>query len=245
MYRFMSRFMTYRRYYLWRARIRYFTHDMDTWTLACLVLMVCMGLMVWGFWRVVNVPQPRIHPEAAAVRVEVLTDEAIHRIVLVRHGGTTPGDPFYSAAEIRGSTQRTLRVRQTLQDPVAMKLQADMYADIADYINATGACMPFPCRRVSFRIEQLQRSGHESAVRNKALAEILQVPWYLVPNLDGERTRVRSGWADDFQDVYSHAWNLHDLQKMHARMMAEYPYRAAVPWLARLATPAQEQLIFP
>ena len=34
MYRFMSRFMTYRRYYLWRARIRYFTHDMDTWTLA-------------------------------------------------------------------------------------------------------------------------------------------------------------------------------------------------------------------
>lgn len=244
MYNFMGYFMSYRRYYLWRARIRYVTHDMDTWTLACLVLLISMVLMTWTFWRVVNAPAPRIHPEAAAVRVEMLTDEAIHRIVLVRHGGRTPGDPFYSAAEIRGSTQRTLRVRQTLQDPVSMQLQADMYADIADYVNATGACMPFPCPRVTAAIERLQQAGRESATRNKALAEILRVPWYLIPNLDGERMRVRSGWSDDFQDVYFQTYVLHDVQKMHARMMAEYPHRAAVPWLARLATPSEDPMLY-
>ena len=43
MYRWVSRFISYRTFYLWRARFYYYTRNLDRWvqfTLLCLVGMV-------------------------------------------------------------------------------------------------------------------------------------------------------------------------------------------------------------
>lgn len=232
-------FMSYRRYYLWRARYRYYTRNIDAWSVLCTLLLVCMALMTWGYWRTLNVPPPRIHPQAAELHVQSLIEETIHHIAVVRHADASPGLFFDSHADIRASTVRTLKVRQVLQDAAALQLQADMYADIADYITATSACFPYGCEQVIGRIEQLRRAGQRSAAINAALLPVLDVPADMIPNLEGERQRVESGWADDFNDVQFHTWILRDVQQVHAHMMSEYPHRAPMPWLARLLTPAQ------
>lgn len=235
MYNFMSQFISYRRYYVWRARYRYYTRNIDAWTVACAATMTFMVLLLWLYWRALNVPPPRVHPEAAALRVEGITNEAIHRIVRVRHGGTTPGEAFTTAEDIRASTLRTIRVRQALDDAVVWQLKADMLADIADYIDATGGCLPYNCWFVKDRIGSVRAAGTDNAAINAALAPILEVPLHIVPDLDGgERMRVKSGWSDSFNDIYYQTWLLRDLQDMHARMMVEYPRRAPAPWLQRL-----------
>lgn len=239
-------FMSYRRFYVWRARYHYFIRDVDGWTLISLLLLFCMGMLAWGYWRALNLPPPRVHPEAAALRVEGLTKEAIHRIVLVRHGGTSPGQELQTHAEIRANTLRTLRVRQTLRDQVALQFKADLLADMADYIDATGGCFPYECLRVMNRIDLVQRAAADALALNDALATVLEVPPHLLPNLEGTRARLRSGWSDDFNDVYYYTWLLRDLQQMHAAMMHEYPHRAPAPWLARLLTfPVEEPVGFP
>lgn len=233
MYRWVSRFISYRSFYLWRARYFYYTRHLDAWTLSSLLCLSGAVMLLWYCWRFTTVPPPRMHPQAAALRVEGITNEAIHRIVLVRHGGSTPGQEFTTAQEIRASTVRTMRVRQVLDGEVAWRLRADLLADIADYIEATNGCVPYRCARVQDRIVLLREAAAENTGINQALQRILDGPSDLVPSLESsDRQRVKSGWSDSFNDIYHQTWLLNDLQTMHARMMAEYPRRAAAPWLA-------------
>ncbi|WP_303636621.1 hypothetical protein [Stenotrophomonas tuberculopleuritidis] len=246
MYNVLGVFMSYRRYYLWRARYRYYTRNMDRWTLVHATATLCLILLLWYHWRALSVPPPRVHPEAAALRVEGITNEAIHRIVLVRHGGTPRGVEFTTPADIRASTRRTLQVRRTLDSAVAWQLRANLLADIGDYIGATGGCAPYDCWQVKDRIALLRKASAENAAINSALEPILEMPPHLTPNLNGgERGRVKSGWSDSFNDIYYQTWLLGDLQRMHARMMVEYPKRAPAPWLPRLLTdPIKEPVIW-
>lgn len=235
MYRWVSRFISYRTFYLWRARYYYYTRNLDRWLLFALLCVAGMGLAAWYTWRVSSVPPPRVHPEAAALRVENITQEAIHRIVLVRHGGPTPGEPFATPEDVRAGTLRTLRVRQLLDSAVVWQLKAHMLADIATYIDATGSCFPFPCWQVSHRLELMRAAEAENAAINRALEPVLEIPLDRMPNLNGgERARIQTAWADPFGDVYNQTWLLGDLQNMHARMMMAYPQRAGAPWLMRL-----------
>lgn len=237
MYRWVSRFISYRNFYLWRARFRYYTRNLDRWVLFSALCLAGMALVLWYYWRVASLPPPRVHPEVAALRVEGITNEAIHRVVLVRHGGSTPGVVFTTPEEIRASTLRTLRVRQVMEGEVVWQLKANLLADIAGYIAVTGGCFPYDCRRVMQRLQLLRAVQEENAAINAALEPLLEVPLHSMPNLQGgERARVQSGWSDAFGDIYNHTWLLGDVQRMHARMMQEYPQRAGAPWLARLLT---------
>lgn len=240
MYSFMGQFMSYRRYYVWRARYRYYTRDMNAWTVACGLLLLGLLLMFWLHLRVQSVPAPRVHPQAAELRVRMITEQAFHRIGVVRRGGDAPGSAYDSPAAIREGTERTLRVRQTLREAEALQLHADMFADMADYITASGVCAPYNCWYVGDRIQRLRNSGARSAEINAGLEPVLEVPADVWPHLKGERLRVQGGWSDDFQDVLFHTWLLADVQQMHAQMMREYPERAPMPWLSRLmATPEE------
>lgn len=233
MYSRVSRWLSYRSFYLWRARYRYYTRHLDAWTLTTVLCLSGMVVLLWYYWRFTHVPPPRVHPQAAALRLEGVTHEAIHRIVLVRHGGNPPGEDFTTAEEIRGSAQRTIRVRQTLESEVVWRLKAQMLTDIAEYIEATDGCAPYRCTRVVERIASLREAARENAAINRALQGILDGPHDLVPSLESsDRQRVKSGWSDPFNDIYYQTWLLNDLQAMHARMMTEYPKRAPLPWLA-------------
>lgn len=237
MYGWVSRFVSYRTFYLWRARYFYYTRNLDSWVLFTLLCLTGMVLVLWYHWRVVSVPPPRVHPEVAALRVENITGEAIHRIVLVQHGGTTPGEPFTTPEEVRAGTLRTMRVRELLDSAVVWQLKAHMLADMAAYIDATGSCFPYPCWQLKHRLSLLRAAEAENTAINEALAPVLEVPLDRMPNLNGgERARIQTAWSDAFGDVYNQTWLLADLQDMHARMMVEYPRRAGAPWLARLLT---------
>lgn len=142
MYRWVKGIISYRTFYIWRARYRYYTRNLDLWTLMSGLCIAGLLLVLWYMWRMLSVPTPRVHPETAALRIEGVTREAIHRIVLVRHAGSTPGAPFTTPEEVRASTLRTMRVRQVMDSEVVWRLKADMLADIADYITATGGCFP-------------------------------------------------------------------------------------------------------
>lgn len=235
MYNRVRGLMSYRSFYVWRARCRYFARYLDGWRLVTLLCFFGVLALLWYHWRVANLPPPRVHPEAAALRVESITKEAIHRIVLVRHGGETPGQEFTTPEAVRASTLRTMQVRAVLDSEMAWRLKARMLADIGDYIHATGGCVPYDCRRVRDRLEFVRRAGVENAEINAGLAPLLDIPLDRMPCLDvGERRRVKSGWSDTFNDIYYQAWLLRDLQTMHAQMMLEYPKRAPAPWLPRL-----------
>lgn len=247
MYGWVRQFINYRSFYLWRARYRYYTRNVDGWMLSSALCLVCMAMVLWYYWRVASVPPPRVHPEAAALRVENITHEAIRRIVSVRHGGRAPGEMFSTPEEVRAGTLRTLQVRQLLDSAEAWQLKAHLLADVADYITATGSCFPYECWRVTHRLELLRAAQAENAAINEALASVLAEPLDRMPNLDGgERMRVQSAWSDTFGDAYNQTWLLGDLQAMHARMMLEYPQRAGAPWLARLLTgDAEEPHLYP
>ncbi|WP_295573475.1 hypothetical protein [uncultured Stenotrophomonas sp.] len=233
MYGWVRRFMSYRSFYLWRARYRYYTRHLDAWTLTTLLCLSGMVVVLWYYWQFTNVPPPRVHPQAAALRLESVSHEAINRIVLVRHGGNPSGQEFTTAAGIRANAQRTMRVRQTLESEMVWRLKAHMLADIADYIDATDGCAPYQCTQVVDRITSLREAAMENAATNRALQRILDGPDDLVPCLESSnRQRLKTGWSDPFNDVYYQTWLLNDLHTMHARMMTEYPKRAPLPWLA-------------
>lgn len=232
MYGWVSRFMSYRTFYVWRARYRYYTRYLNGRIVVSALCLAGVVLLLWYYWRYTNVPPPRMHPQAAALRVEGITNEAIHRIVLVRHGGSTPGQEFTTPHDVRASTVRTMRVRQVLDGEVAWRLKANLLADIADYIEVTGGCVPYPCAQVQARLLLLREAAVQNAGINQTLQRILDGPSDLMPSLErGDRQRVKSGWSDSFDDIYYQTWLLNDLQSMHARMMAEYPRRAPAPWL--------------
>ncbi|CRD55935.1 MULTISPECIES: hypothetical protein [Stenotrophomonas] len=235
MYRWVRGIISYRTFYIWRARFRYYTRNLDLWTLMSGLCIAGLLLVLWYLWQMLGVPPPRVHPQAAALRIDGVTSEAIHRIVLVRHAGSTPGAPFTTPEEVRASTLRTMRVRQVMDSEVVWRLKADMLADIADYITATGGCFPYNCRRVLDRLDYVRQAGVENAQINAALSTVLEVPLDQMPPLEAdEHERVKSGWSDGFDDIYYQSWLLRDLQVMHAQMMREYPQRAPAPWLPRL-----------
>jgi hypothetical protein len=235
MYRFMSRFISYRSYYLWRARYRYYTRHLDRWSLLSASCLAGVVLVLWYYARVVGLPPPRVHPDVVAVRLESISREAIHRIALVRHGNGRGGEPFATPEQVRDGTLRTMRVRQVLQSEVVWRLKAHLLADIAEYIDATGGCFPYDCNRVLHHLELLHRAEAENRAITLGLQAILEVPLDRMPDLSGgERLRVRSAWSDGFGDTHDQLWLLGELQGMHARMMLEYPHRAAAPWLARV-----------
>ncbi|MBA0282427.1 hypothetical protein D7Y44_13885 [Stenotrophomonas maltophilia] len=232
MYRWASRFISYRTFYLWRARYYYYTRRVDVWLLANVLCFAIVVFVLWYYWKFSTVPPPRLHPQAAAVRVEGITNEVILRIAMVRHAGNPAGQEFTTGEDIRASTLRTMRVRQVLDGEVAWRLKANLLADIADYIEATDGCVPYQCTRVQAHISLLREAAAENRGINRALQPILDGPRDLVPSLEGvERQRVKSGWSDSFSDIHHQAWLLNDLRIMHARMMAEYPRRAPAPWL--------------
>ncbi|HDS0949527.1 TPA: hypothetical protein QDZ34_002461 [Stenotrophomonas maltophilia] len=243
MYRFFSRFINYRRFYVWRARINYCLRDGYLWSSVCGVLFLCLVLTNWVSWRINSVPAPRIHPEAAKVRVQALAEEASHRIAVVHHNAGRPGQAYQDPEEIRAGTVRSLRVREAYMEPAARKLQADLLADIADYIDAAGVCAPYVCWQVSDTVRRLRQARARNANLHHALTQVLYVPAGVQPNLDGERMRVRGPSEDAFQDVIYHGWVLADIQLMHARMMVEYPERAPLPWLSRLLDTPQDPLL--
>lgn len=177
MYRWVSGIVSYRTFYIWRARFRYYTRNLDLWTLMSGLCIAGLLLVLWYLWQMLAVPPPRVRPQAAALRIEGVTSEAIHRIVLVRHAGRTPGAPFTTPEEVRASTLRTMRVRQVMDSEVVWRLKADMLADIADYITATGGCVPYDCRRIRARLEDVRRAGVENAQINTALLTIPRCRW--------------------------------------------------------------------
>ncbi len=73
MYRWVSRFISYRTFYLWRARYYYYTRNLDRWVLFTLLCLSGIALVLWYHWRLTSVPPPRVHPDAAALRVENIT----------------------------------------------------------------------------------------------------------------------------------------------------------------------------
>lgn len=232
MYRWASRFISYRTFYLWRARYYYYTRRVDVLLLSNVLCFAVVVFVLWYYWKFSTVPPPRLHPQAAALRVEGITNEAILRIAMVRRAGSPPGQDFTTGEDIRGSTLRTMRVRQVLDGEVAWRLKATLLADIADYIEATNGCAPYQCARVQAHISLLREAAAENRGINRALQPILDGPRDRVPSLEGvEHQRVKSGWSDSFSDIYHQAWLLNDLRTMHARMMAEYPRRAPAPWL--------------
>lgn len=91
MYRWVSGIVSYRTFYIWRARFRYYTRNLDLWTLMSGLCIAGLLLVLWYLWQMLGVPPPRVQPKAAALRIEGVTREAIHRIVLVRHAGSTRG----------------------------------------------------------------------------------------------------------------------------------------------------------
>ncbi|MGM3262830.1 hypothetical protein ACS22S_28005, partial [Klebsiella pneumoniae] len=79
-------------------------------------------------------------------------------------------------------------------------------------------------------LQLLRRAEAENRAITVGLQAILEVPLDRMPDLSGgERVRVRSAWSDGFGDTHDQLWLLGELQRMHARMMLEYPHRAAAP----------------
>ena len=68
MYGWVRRFMSYRSFYLWRARYYYYTRHLDGWMLASLLCLSGVVMLLWYYWRFTHVPPPRIHPQAAPLR---------------------------------------------------------------------------------------------------------------------------------------------------------------------------------
>ncbi|WP_416056644.1 hypothetical protein [Stenotrophomonas maltophilia] len=235
--------MTYRSFYVWRARIDYCLRDGYLWSSVCGVLLLSLILTNWVSWRVNSVPAPRIHPEAANVRVQALAEEAFHRIAVVHDNEGNRGQIYRTPEQIRAGTVRSLRAREAYLEPKARQLQADLLADIADYINATGVCAPYACWQVRDTVERLRTASAHNAYINQELHPVLHVPAGVQPNLEGERVRVRGASEDGFQDVIHHGWVLADIQLMHARMMVEYPNRAPLPWLSRLLDTPRDPLL--
>lgn len=243
MYRIFSRFINYRCFYVWRARINYCLRDGYLWSSVSAVLFLCLVLTSWVSWRINSVPAPRIHPEAAKVRVQALADDAFHRIAVVHNNGGRPGQMYRTPEEIRAGTVRSLRAREAYLEPASRKLQAALLADIGDYVDAAGVCAPYVCWQVSDTIARLRKASARNAHIHHALTQVLHVPEGVQPSLDGERERVRGASEDAFQDVIYHGWVLADIQLMHARMMVEYPERAPLPWLSRLLDTPQDPLL--
>ena len=233
-YRYLRHFISYRRYYLWRAKARYYRRYVNKGTLLVAFIGLCLATMCWVQWRALNPMVPRIHPQAAEIRMEMLSYEVHRRMGAVRYADGRGLVPFATHARIVAGAQRAIRVRQTLRAPVALQLQSDMLADIADYIGMAGVCAPYPCEVVSEYIQSLHEAGERSLQVHQALQPVLEVPAHVVPALDGELRRLAHGWADDFNDVHSHLWMLQDLQRMHADMMHQSSYREQWPLLARL-----------
>ncbi|WP_312253282.1 hypothetical protein [Stenotrophomonas sp.] len=233
-YRYVSRFMSYRRYYTLRAKFHYYRRYLNSVTLVVVFMGVCLVTTVWVGWRAMNPTVPRVHPQAAQVRMEMLSYEAHRRMGAVRHADGRGLTPFTTHARIVAGAQRAMQVRQALHVPVSLQLQSDMLADIADYIGMAGVCAPYPCEKVSEYIQTLHEASERSMQVHQALQPVLEVPEDVVPELEGERSRLAHGWADDFGDVHAHLWILHDLRRMHANMMYQSSYREPWPLMGRV-----------
>jgi len=234
MYKKFSRFMTYRRFYVWRARYNYVVRSINGWTLVYALLVLGLVYSCWVIWKISNPPVPRVHPEAAKVQVRLIREQSMHRVAVALHGGGKPGQDYSTADEVRAATLRAMRARELYLGEESKQLQADMLADISDYIRATGVCAPFICWHVKESIAQLQRAGQRTAALDEALRPMLNLPSGALPPLDGGLDRLQNSWSDPFQDVVFHGWMLSDMQVLHERMMKEYPQREPMPWLSRL-----------
>ncbi|AWH19002.1 hypothetical protein C1922_17650 [Stenotrophomonas sp. ZAC14D2_NAIMI4_7] len=239
-YRYVSRFISYRRYYAWRAKFHYYWRYVNKTTLLIAFMGLCLATMCWVQWRALNPTVPRIHPQAAQVRMEALSFEAYRRMGAVRYADGRGLTPFTTHARIVAGAERAIRVRQALQVPAALQLQSDMLADIADYIGMTGVCAPYPCEVVREYVQTLHEAGERSLQVQQALQPVLELPEHVVPALEGERARLAHGWADSFDDVDAHLWILHDLRRMHGNMMLQARAREPWPLLARVVLRDQQ-----
>lgn len=234
MYSRFSRFMTYRRFYIWRARFNYLVHNVNGWTLVYALLFLGLLYSCWIIWKLSNPPVPRVHPEAAKVQVRMMSEQASHRVAVANNGGGNPGAVVSTPEELRAATLRAMKARSTYLGAESKQLQAHMLADISDYIRVSGVCAPYLCWHVSENVSRLRRAGQRSADLDAALRPMLDAPDGDLPLLEGDQDRLQTVWSDTYQDVVFHGWALGDVQVMHAKMMKEYPERAPMPWMARL-----------
>ncbi|HYQ25266.1 hypothetical protein [Stenotrophomonas sp.] len=234
MYRRFSRFMSYRRFYVWRARYNYLVRNCNEWTFVYVLLFLGLLYSCWIIWKISNPPVPRVHPQAAKVQLRMMGEQATHRVAVAYDGGGAPGVDVSVAAEVRAAAQRSARVRGTYLSEESLQLQAHMLADISDYITVSGVCAPYVCWHVSETITRLRRASQRTAALNEALQPMLGLADGALPPLEGELERLQTSWSDNFQDVTFHGWALHDIQVMHEQMMRQYPERAPMPWYSRL-----------
>ncbi|MGE6333653.1 hypothetical protein [Stenotrophomonas sp. NPDC077659] len=229
-----SRFMTYRRFYVWRARYNYLVRGITGWIYVYAMLFLGLLYSCWIIWKISNPPVPHVHPQAAKVQVRMLSEQAIHRIAVAQKGDGVPGVAFSTPAAVRSAAQRSARVREVYLGEEAKQLEAHMLADISEYISATGVCVPYLCWQVSETVSRLRASGQRTAHLEAVLRPVLDAPEDAMPPLEGELERLQTSWSDAFQDVVFHGWVLNDVQVMHAQMMKRYPDRAPMPWMSRL-----------
>lgn len=234
MYSRFSRFLTYRRFYVWRARYNYVMRSINGWTWVYALLFLGLVYSCWIIWKLSDPPVPRVHPEAAKMQVRMIREQSMHRVAVAHYGVSHPGQDFTSADEVRAATLRALRARELYLGEESKQLQADMLADISDYIRATGVCAPFICWHVKESVAQLRRAGERTARLDAALRPMLHLPDGALPPLEGDLNRLQNSWSDSFHDVVFHGWMLSDIQVLHERMMEEYPRREPMPWLSRL-----------
>lgn len=234
MYKKFSRFMTYRRFYVWRARYNYVMRSINGWTLVYALLVLGLVYSCWIIWKISNPPVPRVHPQAARVQVRMMGEQAAHNIAVAMDGGGTRGTPYTTAAQLRAAARRSIRVRKVYLTQESRQLQAHMLADVADYINASGVCKPYLCWHVGENVARLRRAHERTAELEVVLRPVLDLRDGSVPKLGGDLERLQSSWSENFYDVSTYGMAMNDVQVMHEKMMIEYPRRAPMPWLSRL-----------
>ncbi len=234
MYSRFSRFMTYRRFYVWRARYNYVARSINGWTWVYALLVLGLIYSIWIIWKLSDPPVPRVHPEAARLQVQSMGEQAAHHVAVAMDGGGTRGTPYTSATQLRDAARRSIRVREVYLSQESRQLQAHMLADVADYITVSGVCKPYLCWHVGENIAGLRRAHQRTSELEAALQPVLGMRDGPVPKLGGELERLQSSWSENFRDVSTYGMAMHDVQVMHEKMMAEYPQRAPMPWLSRL-----------
>ncbi|KAA8999185.1 hypothetical protein FJU31_09410 [Stenotrophomonas cyclobalanopsidis] len=229
-----SRFMTYRRFYVWRARYNYVTRGISG--RACINAVLLLGVLYsgWIIWKLSDPPVPRVHPETARVQVRMMAEQVAHNIAVAMDGGGTRGTPYTTAAQVRAAARRSIRVREVYLTQESRQLQAHMLADVADYIKVSGVCKPYLCWHVGENVARLRRAHERTATLEAALRPVLGMRDGPVPKLGGDLERLQSAWSENFHDVSTYGMAMNDVQVMHEKMMTEYPRRAPMPWLSRL-----------
>lgn len=226
--------MSYRTFYVWRVRCQYLLYCFRGFRWVSAVLLLALLWSSWLIFRLIHLPVPRVHPEAARLRVAMMGVNALRDIAVARERVGTPTEGLSTREEVRAAIQQSIKVRQIYLGQQSKQLQAHMLADMSDYITVTGVCEPFLCSQVGEMVVRLRMTTESTKVLDDAVRSMLNAPGAGSPAMDGHAERMQFLRTDRFQDVVLQDWVFSELQIMHAEMMLEYRKRAPLPGLWRL-----------